>query len=292
MKQRFYVSSVVMVLFAAIILAGCSTKEEAAPASTTAGSETKAPAATVKTADAPKAADIHQKATEAAANLKSFSGKLNYAQTLTQGSDKMDVKTDIEMQLIKGPESVFHQKKTLVMNAGADSQNIPLEAYKTNAGAYMYNADSKTWAQLPATAIEDYLSGDALNVAKEIEKLKPYLADVKAEDKNDTYELKLTNTGDKLKDFVTNEFKNDPGLLKDMNLADELDSTKIKKLETVYVLDKKTYYVKSVTLSADLELVMDGEKAGFTITSTLNYSDHDALTEIKIPDDVLKSAGQ
>lgn len=292
MKQRLYLNAVIMLLLALLLLSACSSGEQKASTSSPEPT-TKAAEAPKKEAEAPKAADLHQKAADAAGKVSGYSAKMKLTQTITQGKDKMEIKTDIDMQSLKKPEPAYHQKKNVDMKMGDQSQVLAFDVYMSDKGGYLQDPASKNWAKVTKEMLVPLnISENEVDAVKQIEKLKPYLSELKAaEGKNDTYEIRLSASGDKMKDFIQNEMKSGSAQIAGVDLASvSLDSLKIKKLEAVYSVDKKSFQLKTAALSLEFNLTVEGQTADFVIASNIDYADWDAVKEIKVPEEVLKTA--
>lgn len=231
-----------------------------------------------------QAADIYAKSAEASANIESFSIQMDMNQKLEAGANNMEMNSNVNMDLILKPELTAYQKMTMNMMG----QEMIMESYMTPEGIFMLNPMSQSWSKLPAE-MSGQFNDDQLNPAAQLEKLQPLVDELEVTTTNDSYELSLSASGDKVKDFIIEELKNsgaETGMEPD---AAELESMVINKLDIVYTVDKKTYYPLTTQMTMDIVIEDQGQSVQMVMEMNGEYSNYNGVEEIKVPEEALQA---
>lgn len=235
-------------------------------------------------------ADVFAKTIEASAKLESFSVAMNTKQTIEQAGTKTDIQSKIDMDVIMKPQMSF--KQALAMNMAG--QEMKMDMYLTKDGFYMQNAPTGQWMKLPREQMDQLMGGltnAEMDPSKQLEKLKQFADDFAISESGGDYVVKLSATGDKFNDFLKNELKESMGgnpQLGDV-LNQSMSAVSFKQVEYTYTVDKKTYNPKSMKVSMDMEMDIQGQKMRLVQTIDGAYSNYNAIKEIVVPKEALEA---
>ena len=261
MRQRF---GLILALAATLLLPACSPEELAA-------------------------GDIFTKSMEASAELNSMTAKMDMNMKMSQGEMNLDLTSDIEMEAIVKPDLAMHQKVDMKMMG----QETSTDMYMNKDGIYLKNPLDGTWMKAPVdVGIAEQLKAaqEQMDPAKQLEKLKPYMKDLQLTEGGDKdhYVIKLSTSGEGLKEFVMNEMKNSAGGMGVDEAAEAMKNMTINKLDVTYAIDKKTYYPETIDMAMDFSMIVEGQTAAVNMQVKVDYTGFNNVNEIKIPEEALQ----
>ncbi|GAB2676030.1 DUF6612 family protein [Paenibacillus thermoaerophilus] len=233
------------------------------------------------------AADIYAKSTEATAKLDSFAVSMNMKQLIDQGGNKLDVDTDIVMDLALKPKAAFKQQMTMK----AQGQQLEMELYLIEDGLFLKEPTSGQWARLPAEQLEQVMQGisqEALDPAKQLEKMKPFLNDLAMSESDSHYTIKLSASGDKFNNFLRKELENNASLGGGGANLGTLGMN-VKKADYTFSIDKKTFYPDTMKIEMDMEMNNQGQPFNISQTMQGEYSKFNEIKEITVPSEALNA---
>ncbi|PYI55695.1 DUF6612 family protein [Paenibacillus flagellatus] len=250
------------------------------------GDQSKAP----QTPALKTAADVYAKTVEESAKLESVTVNMNMKQTIEQGADKMDIQSKIDMDVVMKPTMSF--KQAISMNMAG--QDVKMEMYLTKDGFFMKEPTTGQWMKLPAeqmNQIMSAMSGNQMDPTKQLEKMKPFANDFTMDESGDQYVVKLSASGDKFNEFIRNEIAANMGSDPELGemLKQSADAMKIKKVEYAFGIDKKTFYPKTMNVSMDLDMDVQGQTVKLVQQIDGTYTGYNNIKEIAVPKEALEA---
>lgn len=281
-----------------LLLSACGQKPEE-PGTAAANSPNTTEATTKPTGESSKpvepvkaatGADVFAKTMEASAKLESFTVAMNSKQTMEQAGTKMDIQSKIDMDFIMKPQISFKQ----VMTVNMSGQDVKMDMYFTKDGFFMKDSSTGQWTKLPKEQMDQMMgmiSNEQLDPSKQMEKLKQFANDFTVSESGGDYVVKLSATGEKFNSFIKNEIKDSMGDNPQMGamLEQSMSAMSIKTVEYTYTVDKKTYNPKSMKVSMDLDMDIQGQKMRMIQDMEGTYSNYNSIKEITVPKEALEA---
>ena len=211
--------------------------------------------------------EVLQKNIEATNNIKS-GNKLVTAKVEIEGGQTIEYTFDIS--LIKDPFAL----KTIL---GAKGEDAKITTFIKDGMMYVTSTEDDTWEQqaIPEETIEGYKN--ILNDSIEIyEVLKDNLDKISIKEDGGNYIISITKNSDFINEYIKNSMSNTMGPNTDL---------KANNATLEYIIDKETYFTKSLVLTFDAEV--QGQKLKALTETT--FSDINNVEEIIVPEEALNS---
>lgn len=252
------IKGTLLLLLAAVILGACTGKESM------------------------QAAEVFTNSMEATESVESFSVEMTMNQKLGFEGESMDVGSKLNLDMILQPELIAYQVMTMEMMG----QEMNMEAYLTADGMYMQNPADNSWMLVPVE-MGGAVDEQQVSPAAQIEKLQTLVEDLNLETTDSTYELTLSASGDKVKEFIQNELQNS-GMEAGMEPGMEaLETMEINSLDLKYTIDKETYFPTSTVLTMDVVVEEMGQSIQMVLEMIGTYSNYNQVEPIEIPEEAL-----
>ena len=211
--------------------------------------------------------EILQKNVEATNNIKS-GNKLVTAKVEIEGGQTIEYTFDIS--LIKDPFAL----KTIL---GAKGEDAKITTFIKDGVMYVTSTEDDTWEQqvIPEETIEGYKN--ILNDSIEIyEVLKDNLDKISIKEDGGNYIISAAKNSDFLNEYLKSSLSDTIGQNTDL---------KPNNATLEYIIDKETYFTKSLVLTFDAEV--QGQKLKAKTETT--FSNINSVGEIIVPEEALNS---
>ena len=211
--------------------------------------------------------EVLQKNVEATNNIKS-GNKLVNAKIEVEGGQTIEYIFDIS--LIKDPFAL----KTIL---GAKGEDAKITTFIKDGVMYVTSTEDDTWEQqaIPEETIEGYKN--ILNDSIEIyEVLKDNLDKISIKEEGGNYIISATKNSDFLNEYLKSSLSDTIGQNTDL---------KPNNATLEYIIDKETYFTKSLVLTFDAEV--QGQKLKAKTETT--FSNINSVGEITVPEEALNS---
>ena len=211
--------------------------------------------------------EVLQKNVEATNNIKS-GNKLVTAKVEIEGGQTIEYIFDIS--LIKNPFAL----KTIL---GAKGEDAKITTFIKDGVMYVTSTEDDTWEQqaIPEETIEGYKN--ILNDSIEIyEVLKDNLDKISIKEEGGNYIISATKNSDFLNEYLKSSLSDTIGQNTDL---------KPNNATLEYIIDKETYFTKSLVLTFDAEV--QGQKLKAKTETT--FSNINSVGEITVPEEALNS---
>ena len=211
--------------------------------------------------------EVLQKNVEATNNIKS-GNKLVTAKVEIEGGQTIEYTFDIS--LIKDPFAL----KTIL---GAKGEDAKITTFIKDSMMYVTSTEDDTWEQqaIPEETIEGYKN--ILNDSIEIyEVLKDNLDKISIKEDGGNYIISAAKNSDFLNEYLKSSLSDTIGQNTDL---------KPNNATLEYIIDKETYFTKSLVLTFDAEV--QGQKLKAKTETT--FSNINSVGEITVPEEALNS---
>ena len=211
--------------------------------------------------------EVLQKNVEATNNIKS-GNKLVTAKVEIEGGQTIEYTFDIS--LIKDPFAL----KTIL---GAKGEDVKITTFIKDGMMYVTSTEDDTWEQqaIPEETIEGYKN--ILNDSIEIyEVLKDNLDKISIKEDGGNYIISAAKNSDFLNEYLKSSLSDTIGQNTDL---------KPNNATLEYIIDKETYFTKSLVLTFDAEV--QGQKLKAKTETT--FSNINSVEEITVPEEALNS---
>ena len=211
--------------------------------------------------------EVLQKNVEATNNIKS-GNKLVTAKVEIEGGQTIEYTFDIS--LIKDPFAL----KTIL---GAKGEDAKITTFIKDGMMYVTSTEDDTWEQqaIPEETIEGYKN--ILNDSIEIyEVLKDNLDKISIKEDGGNYIISAAKNSDFLNEYLKSSLSDTIGQNTDL---------KPNNATLEYIIDKETYFTKSLVLTFDAEV--QGQKLKAKTETT--FSNINSVGEITVPEEALNS---
>lgn len=230
--------------------------------------------------------EVLEKSTAASAELKNFAAKMEIEQEMS-GAETMTIKSSIDMKASQNPIA-FYQKMNMELPGSTES--FETEMYFTEEGIYMFEPMDGGWMKFPTEMADMIMQTTAQqpNPAEELERLKKFMDDFTFEQDEKFFILKLSASGDKFKELIDETLQETlPELTGDMNTALDMNINSVEYEIWVY---KDTFFPGKMNISMDMDMSAEGETVNVKQRMNGEYTDHNKVGEITIPQEILDSA--
>ena len=211
--------------------------------------------------------EVLQKNVEATNNIKS-GNKLVTAKVEIEGGQTIEYIFDIS--LIKDPFAM----KTILE---AKEDNIKITTFIKDGVMYTSYPEDNSWLKLDISEKDMNKFKIILNDSIEIYKvLKDNLDKISIKEDGGNYIISITKNSDFINEYIKNSMSNTMGPNTDL---------KANNATLEYIIDKETYFTKSLVLTFDAEV--QGQKLKALTETT--FSDINNVEEIIVPEEALNS---
>ena len=216
------------------------------------------------------------------------------AMTIEGEEVQMTSSTNIEMSHTTKPMALFADGTMSMTIAGEDEAfNMPLKMYLTEAdGFYMNDMMSNGWVKFPEDMYEDLLSqmGANTDAQEQLQQLKPFLKDFKFEQTDGEYILTLNANGEKFSEMILEQVTGTLGQQLGEEDLSAFDGMKIEDAKYIITIDKETFDMEKIAMDFVMTVDVEGVLAKVNTSSTITYSNFNAIDPITIPQDVINTA--
>lgn len=235
--------------------------------------------------------EVLNKSVEASESLKSFSMSMEMAQEMASDleEDTIKIESSVNMDIVTEPMA-YYQNMSMTMEGSEEA--VEMESYfSTKDGLFLYDAAGQTWMKFPSEMSDQLiqLSDQQTNPAEELKKLQEFVDDFKFEQDDANFILSLNASGEKFNSFIKEIALQ--GLPPELAANTELmENMVINELQYTFVLDKTTFYPTKLDIKMNMDMTTDGQTINIIQNMNGEYTKYNELTEINIPEDVLKTA--
>ncbi|SIT89045.1 DUF6612 family protein [Edaphobacillus lindanitolerans] len=266
-------------------LAACSDKAEPAPGTSK-----------EKTSDM-TAEQVYEKAMEASKDMKSAEAKMNISQDIeVPGQDvQMTSDSEFDVQMVLEPLAM-HQKGKTSMKMNDEEMAMDIDMYMTEDGTiYLYTPEADQWLKMEGMMEGlDQLTAQQPDPEEQLAQLQQYAKEMKFEQTDDDYVLKLDADGEKFNDLVkeTMEEQLPPEMLEGMSEEERqsLENMNISDMAYEIHIDKKTYDLKAMNMKMTMTMEAEGEEMTIAMDMKSVYTNINGIENIEVPQDVIDSA--
>ncbi|KZE37053.1 hypothetical protein AV656_10735 [Bhargavaea cecembensis] len=243
------------------------------------------------------AEEVYEKTLSASQEMKSAEAAVEMDQKISIPSQEveMNTNTDMDMQMTLEPLAL-HQKGTMSMSAPDNEEmSMEIEAYVTEDGTmYMLDPQAGQWMKMTgAIPGLDQLTQQP-EPSEQLEQLQEYAKDMKFEQNEDEYILKLTADGEKFNELIKQTLQEQlpPEALEQMGEEEQqaLENMNINELEYEIYVDKESFNMTAMNMVMSMTIEEQGEAVNIDIDSKTAYSNINGIEKIEIPQEVIDSA--
>lgn len=220
--------------------------------------------------------------------MDSYSMNMKMKQSMEFFGETMNADMSINMDMVLDPLGLYQEMKMTM--EGTDEGDLTSKVYMTKDGYYEYNSITSQWVKYDDEMIKELqnLSEYQMDPNTQLELMARYYKNVKLIEKEDTYELHMSISGEGFQELLEEVLN-----LTDLGLEEDLFSgleMSIDKMNMIMVLDKETLYYKSGSMDSDITMVIEGETMKIAQTAEFSYSNINQLEKITIPAEVINTA--
>ncbi|WP_424237669.1 DUF6612 family protein [Bhargavaea ginsengi] len=244
------------------------------------------------------AEEVYEKALTASQEMKSTEVALEMDQKISIPSQEveMNTNTNMDMEMTLDPMAL-HQKGTMAMSAaGGEEMSMEIEAYMTEDGTmYLLDPQAGQWMKMTGAIPElDQLTQNQPDPSEQLEQLQEYAKDMKFEQNENEYILKLTADGEKFNDLIKQTLQEQlpPEALEQMGEEEQqaLENMNINELQYEMYVDKESFNMTAMNMVMAMTMEEQGEELNIDMDSKTTYSNINGIEKIEIPQDVIDSA--
>ncbi|WP_138224913.1 DUF6612 family protein [Paenibacillus algicola] len=279
-------------------LAACSSDNEAEEAGTaTPPANTEQPAENGETVTEPAEApaeemtetptvdELIQKSAEAGENLKSFSMTSDIEQNISLGEEQQNINIQMMVDTTMDPMQMY-QEMTMDMGEQGSQE---LKQYILEDS--VYSGVEGEWYKMPdaeAKQIIDSMAMTSQSPEQQLEQFKTIAEDTEISEDGDHYVLTADVSGDSLKELAQTYMNQTGG--SDAQTQAMLEQMDIKSMKIVFGIHKETYLPMESTVDMVMEMAEGDQKITLEMNMTSDYSKHNEIEKIEVPQEVLDSA--
>ncbi|MFJ5623510.1 DUF6612 family protein [Peribacillus loiseleuriae] len=220
--------------------------------------------------------------------INSLSTNMKIKQSMNFSGEKINADMNLDMDMVLDPLGIYQVMSMAIDELG--DEKITTKSYLTKDGFYVHDSANDQWVKYDDQMVNELLklSDYQMNPNAQFEIMQRYYKDVKVIEKNNTYELHTSLSGDGFQELLA-EILNLSGLGIGEDLFAGIEMS-IKKMEMVTILDKKNLYPLSGSMESDMTMTVDGEKMNIVQEVEYSYSNINKLKAITIPQEVIDKA--
>jgi hypothetical protein len=239
------------------------------------------------TACSPSTKDVLADAAKKTKDIKNFTANMKADINVTKDGKKTALNMDSKMQVQVKPMNAH-----MNINMGTNGAKMNMEMYLEDGTGYMKVSNLPQWVKVK-NADQLKLSDNSQNINPydALTMLKKYADKVDLKETSDGYVLQVTSKNGKMDDFIKEYIQKAVPAVQSQELNKIFDNMSIKSLDYTTVIDKKTYYPKSVKVNLKAT-VKDSDGKTVELEENINgtYSDFNKTKAITVPKDVKDTA--
>ena len=244
------------------------------------------------------AEEVYENALKASEEMKSSEATVKMDQKITVPSQEveMNTNTNMEMEMTLDPLAM-HQKGTMTMSAaGGEEMSMEIDVYMTEDGTmYMRDPQGEQWIKMTgAVPGLDQLTQQQPDPSEQLEQLQEYAEDMKFEQNENEYILKLTADGEKFNELIKQTLQEQlpPEALEQMGEEEQkaLENMNINEMQYEMFVDKETFNMTAMNMIMSMSMEDQGETVNIDIDTKTAYSNINGIEKIEIPQEVIDSA--
>lgn len=232
------------------------------------------------------AGEILEKSTEIMNNMSSYSMEFEINQEINSATEGMMLSAStMEVEVTQNPFSLYQLTSTVLEDDTGASEEVDIEIYIANDGAYYYDAFEENWLRIPR---EYALQMDGFKdmqgkMFDEISMLKAYSEDFVLTEENGSYVLTFESEGEKATELIklVNGITNS-------NLPDE--EVTVNQFHYQIHIEKESFHLVKMDIFMDMEMDSDGGVVTVVQEVISNYSNFNDVDEIVVPQEIVDAA--
>lgn len=239
--------------------------------------------------------EVYNEAMARQAELKSVTANVVADQKITFGTGEQMMEmlstTVMKMDTQMEPLALFADG-TIAMETNGETIDMPMQLYMTETdGLFVQDGAADTWMRLPTEMTDQMLDqlGTHGNAAEQLAQLQAYVSDFTFEQTDTDYLLTLVADDEKFNELI---LASAGTALEEMTAEEQqvLDTMTFEDAVYTLTIDKKTYDTKKVDMDFVMKMDMDGQQSVIDTTSTVTFSNFNAVEPITIPQSVIDEA--
>ena len=239
---------------------------------------------------------VFSNAMERQESLQSVKANMTMEQEISAEDEEVQMtsSTNIEMSMTAKPLALFVDGTiSMTMANEEESFNMPISMYLTETdGLYMNDTMSSGWVKLPSDMYEELLAQMGANAdpQEQLNRLESFLEDFKFEQTDGEYILTLNAIGEKFNEMILEQVSGSLGQQLGEEDYSAFDGIKLKDAKYIMTVDKETFDITKTVMDVIMTMDVEGVLADVNVSSTMTYSNFNAVDTITIPQDILNSA--
>ena len=239
---------------------------------------------------------VFSNAMERQESLQSVKANMTMEQEISAEDEEVQMtsSTNIEMSMTAKPLALFVDGTiSMTMANEEESFNMPISMYLTETdGLYMNDTMSSGWVKLPSDMYEELLAQMGANAdpQEQLKRLESFLEDFKFEQTDGEYILTLNAIGEKFNEMILEQVSGSLGQQLGEEDYSAFDGIKLKDAKYIMTVDKETFDITKTVMDVIMTMDVEGVLADVNVSSTMTYSNFNAVDTITIPQDILNSA--
>ncbi|WP_335871726.1 DUF6612 family protein [Bacillus sp. 2205SS5-2] len=240
--------------------------------------------------------EVFNKTKEAETSLESLHMDMtaNQAMTNSMTNEVVTMETSSKADMVMEPLS---GKITSIMNLSgaedipAEFSGFETEMYITENGIYMKESVQNQWSKFPAEFMDQFESmmmKDSLP-KNQMEQLEPYLDSFTFEQDESSYILTLDLEGEKANEMLEQGLNVLPDELQGQ-AADMQENISIEAIKMVVLINKETFFTTQMDTETKMIMSIDGEEMMMDSSVKMTVKDHNNISEIIVPAEVVEQA--
>ncbi|ERN52056.1 copper amine oxidase N-terminal domain-containing protein [Alkalihalophilus marmarensis] len=222
------------------------------------------------------------------ADLTSYSTDMSLWQSMKLDGEELIMDMEMKMDMVLDPIG-FYQYTAMILEE-LDGEKMESEAYFSKEGYYV--SEMGQWIKYDDELVEDILNLSQMQMDPmyQYELLLAYAENVKVIEKDDTYMMSFSISGDGFHQLILE-------LIGGIDLGlpeEELEMIGLLfenfDITTSTTFDKSTFYPLSQTMESNLAVTFEGDTMELEQKVEATYSNFNQIKEIKIPQEVIDSA--
>ena len=226
------------------------------------------------------AKDVLENTIKVSKEIESQHAKLEQQQSTKIGKEEASSTTIIEMDVNTKQQAIYQ-----VMSN--DSSDLKISMYVSKEGIYM-SQNGLDWGVVKEFNLDEIFTQAQELTESVLEAILEYADEIKLTEKNNQYVLDFDGSNDKFKDIFKSQLSKT--MPEGVNLDKVLESTKLNEFKYQYIVDKKTGYLMKSVVDMDIELNVEGNTLGFVNKTSTEFSKHNEVGEIVVPQEIKDSA--
>ncbi|MCW1927745.1 DUF6612 family protein [Bhargavaea beijingensis] len=244
------------------------------------------------------AEEVYEKALTASQEMKSTEASVEMDQKISVPSQdvEMNTHTNMDMEMTLDPVAL-HQKGTLTLSdASGEEKSADIDVYMTEDGTmYMRDPQGEQWLKMTgAVPGLDQLTQQQPDPSEQLEQLREYAKDMKFEQNENEYILKLTADGEKFNELIKQTLQEQlpPEALEQMSEDEQkaLENMNINELQYEMFVDKESFNMTAMNMVMSMSVEDQAETLNIDIDSKTAYSNINGIEKIEIPQEIIDSA--